>query len=544
MKKAISILFVIIAILLSISCNKNKINQKTILELGKVKITDYEFNRELKRFKSQYADDNKALEKFTLNYIDNLFFIADAFALSYDTIESINSKVKATADIMMVQTYGYLWQHNCSAKIDKARNITKEKLAKRNNIYYFDYVEITDTCLFNKSALNQFSVRNKTDYDQLKGICNQYPFLETNYALFQWPFFFFNGYGDDLVKMVPGEVLGPLNVIGKSYYVYLDHVEDTKASDENISIMQTELQQIEEHELDVMKTQEMIEKGEPELYEQNLTKLFDFIVNGGELMDYDENYVLLKYNLYDSINYVDVLTIKSYLSVMPFSMNIKTRIELEEIILQYYYNKYLIKEAIELGLYQTVEFLLDQKNFKNKLILNQYLMDSVNNKVDIDSAQINNYYQNHMQDYILENVSVVDLLYLKNIEKSKEILGELSNNLNEHIKANYIGIKDLVEIKNDVILNLVSISMPQLVIQDLAKLSENECYSQIVESNGEYLLIVKRRNLNDYQPKLEQIRNKIYQELFVKQLELIKERKLNALKSTYKLTINKTGIPY
>ncbi|MFA9392948.1 MAG: hypothetical protein ACERKD_24285 [Prolixibacteraceae bacterium] len=534
-------------IILLVSCNRSQLDSRTIIQINNVKISRYEYEKELNRALLKYNNDekNKVTKQFCRDFLNNIFFIAEAYNKGYDTIQILNEKVKAVSDFMMAQRNGYLWNRNITPIVDKFAVPTKSMISKRNKIYYFDYIEITSLDSLNTIIDIQQSdnkIMSREDFERIKSFCHQYNFISNNYSIFQWPFLFFEEYTDVLYNMKPGEIKGLLHVKDFFYYVYLDHIEEVNNDDDNFNSFVKELKILKENELNNAKCNEMDMKGELSFFSENINLFYTFIESGNSPLNYPDNFILLKYHLNDSTNYLDVDKYKNYIKNMPLVKVIKGKEDLEYQIKQYYYNEFMKDEAMSLGLYKSKTFLLDRNNYKNKLILNHYLQENILSKIKIDTSEVEEYYLNHNSDYIISKAIIVNLIYFKESIDAEKALTQLG--LNGFGKEEYRLLEKVDTIIFEEAIDIEKTPIPQDILKELINIQGIGCCKQLIPSNDKVLLIVKKRNQDNYKPPLHKIYNIVYKTLYNEKIQLYKNAKIEDLKKEYNIVINKTGIDY
>jgi hypothetical protein len=107
-----------------IACNKKTIDKTIVLKIGKLEITQYEFEKNKTRglvvnsADSSALDDPQKVKLWKEQFVDRCFIIEDAYQKRFDTISGTKMQIKYVGDFMMVQRYGYLWKERISPIVD------------------------------------------------------------------------------------------------------------------------------------------------------------------------------------------------------------------------------------------------------------------------------------------------------------------------------------------------------------------------------------------------------------------------------------------
>ncbi len=407
----------IICVILFYSC-ASEYDKTIAVQIGNLKVTNYEFQRELKKaFPKTEKRNDKALLKWKKEYLDKCYVLADAYEKQYDTIQDIKTELHYVSQLMMVQQYGYLWNKTVTPVVDAFMATTEEKKQKRSKVYCFDYIVCDNMDAFLKEFNNDSLLNDSKEYNQLKGKCNQYHFLNTGSVSLKWPFISFWEHRDYMSNLKEGEVSKLIhNNSNKSYFFYLDHIETIEPTEKDLHNMQMELKIGKEEDVDKEKTIEMIDKGQPHIFEASLDTIMEFLNQGNSLRQFNQDIPLIKYKLNDSVKTISSKTFTDYYYSLPMRNKLSDRETLIWYVNQIYYDDYLSAEAEKLGLFRDEGFLLDQKIFLNRLYYNEYLHKEIMAGISIDSADVVKYYEDHIVEYTNPKAVKAHLYYFDSVE--------------------------------------------------------------------------------------------------------------------------------
>jgi hypothetical protein len=512
------------------SCCNFSSNKSIFLKIDNLEISHYEYNYEINKLPKEKID----LIKWKKEYIENSFFIGDAYKLKYDTLEYINKKVEITAKSMMVQKYGNLWNATVSPIVDKFMEITDEKIHKRGKLFYFDYI------IFKKhdSIISNLNIKSKDDYEKLKANCAKNKDVKIGYCTMQWPFGIIYSYADELYNLKPGDISSIIKLKNDVLVFYLDHIEEVPVSESDKSQLSSILQNIKETEIEETKNHEMILNGKPYIFNDHIKDLILYLKNGNNFMDYKNNPTLISYKINKDSLAIDYNTLKNSLIYSPYIVEIIDSIQLIKEIYQYFYDDYLHNEAYKLGLYSDLKFLLEKRNFKNKLLLNHYCQVHFIDSIKIDSIELSNYYQENFTKFNISQGLNLDILYFARPEIAERYLKELKTNISFSPEK----IKGLVDYKKQYIIDEQKNELPIDIVNELEKLPDLTLLNRTVSYNGRYLVVYKRNAVHNYVRSLETVSNEIYNNIFELKFNEKRSKRIEELKKKYPIKINKTGV--
>ncbi|MBN2165599.1 MAG: hypothetical protein JW717_04925 [Marinilabiliaceae bacterium] len=530
----------LIIIILLFGCSKGKIDKSIVLKIDNLEISNYEINKN-KGIIYQKKNSKAFYEKEMHAYLNNYYFICDAFEKKYDTITSINKRLYYSSRLMMVQKYGYLWKKTISPIVDDFIKLDAKKIEKREHVYYFDYILIKDLDTFYEK-FDSITI-DYSNFKIIKNKCNKYDFLETGYFSYQWPFIFIDGKSEYLYNLKVGEVSKIIKNANNNIILYLDHIETITLNENENKKFISELQIYIETKLDKEKEKEIQGIGKLNVMTENIDSFLDFYLNPKK-NNKNNGKIIMEYYLNDNYRKISFFDFMEYITFSPFFDENINRAKLDKLIDQYFWDDYLDNEAQQLGLYKSDEFILDQRNFKNKVILQEYLKNEIWNRIDINSDAIQTYYSNNLSQFIKPKYVVGDILIfesksdaLKNTQLAMQFIEnkQLSNPNKNNI------IDDSFVFKQDFYFELEDSNLTQRIKTGIEKMPNNTLYPKPISLHGGFGLFYKKRDEGEIQISLnqsyKQIHEKLKNEIFLREKD-----SLNVLlKNKYKIAVNKTG---
>ncbi|MCF8360859.1 MAG: peptidyl-prolyl cis-trans isomerase [Prolixibacteraceae bacterium] len=525
------------------SCSNKKIDKSPIIKISNFEISNYEFYRELNRLNIDHQGNKEEYKKnWKKEYLENSFIICDAYNEKLDEYIQINEQIEVMSDFMMAQKYGYLWKETVSPIVDKFMEVTNDKAEKRKKLFYFDYMKIKN----HDSTNLHYTINSVQDYNKLKSQCAKDSNIQTSYVSMQWPFSLFYKNSHELYSMQPGHISSPIKSFKDVFYFYLDHIENIEIDDNDKKQLSSLLQKIKEDEIEEKKTVEMLANGQPQLFNEGINNITSVLKRGESIYNYSKNPLLLEYKINGKIISLDFNTFIGRIKKLPFKSEINDSTEFVSEIYQYFYGDYLKNEALNLGLYSKDEFVLDKRNYKNKLLLNHYNNVHFIDSVKIDSTELREYYLNNISTYTIPEGFRLDIFYFNRAENAEQFLKELAfktESQKEYMdKAVTKGTRGFVDYKKEYVIDKNGNELPGYVITELELLPDFTLHEKVIDNNGQYLVVFKRKPVHNHVKKFDTVSKEIYHRLFKEKFNELRKTRVEELKKKYPLEINKTGV--
>lgn len=529
------------------ACNTSEINKDIVIKISKLEITKYEFEKNKDRaFPGNKLKSNKELSKWKKEYLDRCIIMADAYEKKYDTVKAIQKEIQHVSKLMMVQKYGYLWENTVSPIVDANKKVTESKSEKRKKLFYFDYIFCHDLKDLIRITNSDTILENIEEYTKLKNKCQLNDVLESGYISQQWPFITFWKYKDYLYSLKEGEVSHLLTVDDNYYFLYLDHIENFKITEKDKDDLQKELQIGMEKEIDEKKTNEMIAKGNPFINYENVDSVIQFILKGHDISEFKNNLELIRYNIDNNTKKIDFNTFLEDYSFIPMRKGIKDKETLIWYVNQYFYDDYLNAEAEKLGLYNSDVFLLDQKNFQNNVIHRVYIENEIIKKIEIDSSEILNFYNNNKSNFTQSKTITVNMYVFDKagdaVRNAYIISDFLKRNQPDKTKDASI-IKNLREFTPNFKIDMeANEEFSKEFINEILTMKVSSLSSHPIQFHNKYVLLYKKEEEGQSIKKLKNVYNQIDGKIKHEKIEIKKQEILKELKKKYTIDIDKTGI--
>jgi hypothetical protein len=550
MKIYFSMLGLIVCLLYS--CNKNEIDKNIVLKIGMLEITKYEFEKNKTRGLITSSDDSSAFndpEKVVAwkkDYFDRCFIMVDAYEKKYDTISELQKQIQSVGDYMMVQKYGYLWKKTISPIVDSAKVVNDEKINKRENLFYFDYISCDSKATLLVLLNNDMVLRDKEAFLKLKTKCQKNKALTSGYFSAQWPFLAFWDYREYLFNMKEGHV-SKLIPIGNNYmYFYLDHIEKISITEKEKGNLLSELQLGIEDDLIKKSNADMDSKCSPVFNTANINIIAQFLSKGNSIFQFNNDIELIQYTIDNNVRIGYFKKFLEYYSNQLMHHDIKDKETLIAYIKDFYNDDYLINEAKKLDLYNSDIFKLDRKNYQNGVFYGKYYEEEILKKIKIDSSEIVEYYNNNKKLFKQPKNVVLSMYVFANKTDAKNNIGiiiDLISRKEPDKTKNSATIKGLLKYEPDIDIDLENTdSYSEEFIHSLVVTPENSMVKSPLLHQGKYVLLYKKEETGESIKNLKEVYSNIEHKIRVDKGKIAEQELVKKLKTLYKIEIDKTGI--
>jgi hypothetical protein len=346
--------------------------------------------------------------------------------------------------------------------------------------------------------------------------------------------------------MQKGTVSKLLKINNTYMFLYLDHIEEITLSKRDKEAIKNELQIGTEQDLIEKEKKEIEAKCKPVLNNTNIEILDKFLSKGNSIAQFNDNLELMRYTINDSLRILHFNKFKEYYLLLLVRMDIKNIDVLKGYILDYCNNDYLINEANGLNLYNSDEVIYNNKIYRNNLIFEEYVNQEITKKINIDSAEIINYYEKNKGLFKQPKNIVVNLYNFNNVndasKSSQLVLQLIRNKANDRIRDTSV-IKGLKDIKTHVTFDVDDFkNFPSDFTNSLLSTRVANISQRPVKFQNNYVLIYKEEEKGESIKKLVDVYPYVKYKLTEDKAKTEIKKLAVQLKKKYKIEIDKTGI--
>ncbi|MCK5169864.1 MAG: peptidyl-prolyl cis-trans isomerase [Bacteroidales bacterium] len=543
-----SLKFIGIALLtlILIQCKpKNKtdnVADNIVLKVGNIEITKYEFDKNKKR----YYDPNsgKSYMEWLDEFINEAYFLADAFDNKFDTVATINKNLDIVACSMVGRVGGYLWNKVEEPKLVFSDSEIEKIYKKRDKVFFLEYLSFTDEKAIAMLLKNDTVIKTATDFNRLIDICRPNNSVIIKNGAFLYPFDELEPVKDIIFGLNQGDVTPLIRVYDKIVAIHLLKTENTKQQPFTFEKDQIKrvLREIKTTQLTDKKRIEIFNKAHIIINEKLEDTVFK-IINDTQY-DFCKNTLtdtLMRYTLENQPKYLLIKDFVYYYRNNPFLYFVEEKQMLRNILYDFVEEQYLFTEAENLGVTKETGYILDKKNYKNKLILGYYYRNKFYNNVNVSDDELQVYYNDNKQNFTGANSCNVSVFTFNDKQSATKNLGYLYSKIStgkfKDISDTTI-VKGLISYKRDIKIDKDNKIYPQELTRDIFNAPLNQLEGPI-DYNNVCILFVKTKQEGKKIKPFEEIKEEIRNIITDDKADVLKKQKIKELKEKYPVSINK-----
>ena len=534
---------IIISIFVLFNCtSKNKteeVSDEIVLKIGDVEITKYEFEKNKKR----YYDPKSNYQEWVNSFINNTYYLADAYNKKYDTITQINKTVEYMSLLMISQVGGYLWRKVEEPKLEFSKSEIIEMYKKRDKVFYFEYLVFPDKKTLTSLLHNDTIIKSESDFLVLANKCKFNNTIKYENRVFPYPFSELWQIKDILYNLKEGEISTPLYTDNGIYIIRLSKIETTKQhpfKKEKQKLVNM-LRQQKSHQIIERKQKEVFQKANMVFNE----KVIKSVLNSITLYNIERNSTisnptdtLINYQLNNKYQYLLVKDFMHYYVNKPFMATIEDKESLNKALENYVDEQYMYAEAENLGITKEKRYVLDKKNFKNKLIQDYYNKKEFSCNFNITKHELHAYYNDKKESFTEATSCDANLFTFKDLNTAMNSYGYINTLLDQGDFSEFSdtsSLRGLLTYQEDVNIQRDSEMYPAELIQVIFN-------SPLYELNGPFeltnaILYIKTKQEGIRVKTIEEVKDEIKNRIRRDKEDKLKNEQLNKLKNKYSSSI-------
>jgi len=542
--KSIALNLLLFLLFLIISCvsekNEPDIDNEVVLKIGSFEITKYEYEKNKERESEQpnYISE----EEWIKSYISNSFFLADAYYRKYDTISAINKIVEYASISMLGRYKGYLWNKVEEPKLVISKREIKQVYRKQNKLYDLEYFMFPNKIVLNSILNNDTCISSEADFNKLIAKCHTSSVQYIN-AQLRYPFYELEPVKDQICSLKQGSIVRIPLKDGKILIAHLKSILEISQKTfseekENISF---DLRRIKERQIIDDKQHYILNRANIVVNE----KLADTILKELEndlylgLSKTLLSDTILRFTFNNETYALSVAEFFDYYRYNPF-MYVITNIEsLYEILRDIVIEKYLYIECVELGITRENKFLLDKRDYTNRLILKAYYRNNFY-YTKLSNRDLIDYYNTNKERFLQCKTCYVSVFTFKDKNTAYQSLGFLDKIVfqNGIIAPSDTSMMGLLSYQPNTIVEMKNNMYPIELVRNIFNSKINTPVGPVLIKNQESVFIKTKEEGQEIQP-YELAKEEIRKQLIAENMEILKANKLRELTSNYSITINK-----
>ncbi len=527
-----------------------EISDNVVLKIGSAEVTQYEMD------KNRPYDPEKAnamiKEKWVNQTIDNTYLLADALDQRYDTLSSINYTVEYAAKSMISRIDGYLWNNQILPTLNISDEVIKTAYKKRNTIYTIEFVVFPEENVLKAYNNGNSTVKNATEFADL--IRN----TEDNKNIFyytkqmQWPLEAeLMEYCDEILGMDINEVSN-FNINNRLFVLHMVKKENINQQpfENEKEILEFIVKDYTSYKIASSKQNEVRGKALPTIHREYLDTIYSVLNNTKyQQKDYDSllnmDSVIMNYIFKGEKRDYTIRQLVHYYKNCPFLLVTNDSEYLYNLLNDIVLQEYLYYEADSIGLTKNdKKYVLDRRNFKNRVILSNYEENEFYNKAGkVSDEEALEHYNANVSSYKDGQKSKISLFTFRDKEscwRNLEYINTMIKNGETHNLCDSVLIIGLVKCDTSITIDFDSTSfLSNSVKQSIFDMADLSLSQNPLENNGTHILVYKVEEYGERTKPFEEVKETIKQNIFTKKYNALKDEKLKQLKDKYTIALNK-----
>lgn len=420
---------------------KEHISDQIILKVGDIEITEYEFEKNLEKFRQGYQNKYKqnvppdSIKEWINEFINETIILANAWHQGYYQNKEINEFVENYARKILVQEHGLLYHELITKNISLDSLTIKQAYQKHSIQFKMDYIWLKNPKEMFNISIPKNRLMSSDSFDLMARKCQINKECCYDSCYFSWPSARFWEIQDQIFQLQIGEVSQPLY---SHQGVFIVRITDRK------SLMPPPFDLIKDYLIERLHFIEEERQFQNYKNEINIKakvqinqRLFDQIATTILAKDEGNPFVLDTLVVFEFLNEtafsylsgskrrkITVRDLLWYYNQQPMRKRIKDKWQFNDLPYQMVYEDYAFRHAAQLELDKTLRFKLDRKNFKNRVILNKI----IDEKVQVTEDELYNEYKSRVNEFIKGEKVIVSIFIFNKFDNAKAIREILNKN--------------------------------------------------------------------------------------------------------------------
>lgn len=539
--------FLIIAIIFfSFSCSRRKENKilpasKVVLSVGKVGITEYEFEKNLKLFKDAYRDtanqqpNGVEIKKWIEGFVDRTYFLADAYEKGYYKRQEVTQGVAGMERLIISQRKGLLEQFMLNGKLTinkKELELARERSSKKITIEYLRFEDFD----FAKHFIGGVELKGRDKFREAVENSRKHNTIFYEEKILEWPFTEFSQYHEYLFNLKKNEMTPILAMQDGSYIFYIKDITLSKNGTPDNEIIQKLKFQKEAEIISGYKKE--VEANTNVIYNPDVLSKLGRILSAKAPLHKLEREDFRDILTSDAFTYIlkqkriryPVSDLIDYYNYIPLKPEIRNLQQIAEIIRSLVYSEYSYLKAQELGITADPKFILDRENYRKNLIYDYYETEQLKNSVKLSAEDISGWYNNYKSKYRQPEGVNVSVFSFRTSSDANKGFSDILRYQKDKLRVNQI--KGAEEIKWNTNSSYRKPVLSERIMRRLL-LSKNGQILPPTELAGKYLVVIKNYDYGRRNMQLDEVKEQIAGEIKSAKLKEMKANYLNLLKPKY-----------
>jgi hypothetical protein len=210
--KKITFIATLLLFFFSNCSKKNDLTKKIVLQIGDYKVSQYEFEIQKDKLEKHSQKPSKEnFNKWLSFYIDNCYFLAEAYSKKYDTCKIYRLREYYTELDMCSSVGSYYWNKEIEPSLRFSNKDIREAYKRKNKIYNIEYMVFANSESLNSVLKHSSLPRNEVDFKNFSFLYRGINKTGYGSLSLSWPFSPLNEFKDSILVLKPGQVTQPLS---------------------------------------------------------------------------------------------------------------------------------------------------------------------------------------------------------------------------------------------------------------------------------------------------------------------------------------------
>lgn len=552
--------FLLFTMLNHIQCQKKPkdIYHEIVLEIPPVKITRYEYEKNLNEYINSYKNAQKTdpseemINHWKNEFIDKMYLLAYLIDQGFDKRQDVVNTVNSMERIILTQDYGLVYDEFVTNRVNVSEEDVMAAYEKSGKHVKLEYLRFPNRDLFSStvSILNtNEKIATYGDFRTLTAICKKYPEITNDTLDLTWPYLGMEDIADDIYNVEKGDMI-PLREAQDGVYVYCAK-----------EVYEAEKLPYEKTEPTIKMILEWNKRTTlRSAFYNKINNVVSFQVNGSICSKFMKNYNIDLFKdidesrknktldkqfediLKDTILTYSINSVKSFLTVKSFLESyshsamlpvFRDSLDLPNYLAQYARNEVILPLADSLGITKDIKFQLDKKNYKNKTLLGFFEAREIMPAIQVSDGEIEKYYREHQQEYLSGDMAEISV-YTFDTQRNA-FMGR--RNLLQGMKNTPQKNEGLKKLDSHVTVTRNANKYSKDIIRAVFQLKDDQ-YSQPIKLSGDFMVIKKIKETGSIVKPLEEVRDDILQGIKKMKCDKIKNDKILLAKKKYQIKLN------
>lgn len=525
----------------------NRIYDNIVLKTPDIKITEYEFEKNLTVFKESFQIQNnvqpekKDIEQWIDDFINSVYFLQDAYVKGYFNSE-IDQRTEGMAYTVVSQPDGLLVQELLK-KIhikNKEIRLAKKRCSRKIHVEYLKFLNPDYDSVLNFIGANQLTDSNS--FRETAKKCLGHKDIIHDEIVLTWPFQKLWEYQEYLYNLKKGDVTPVLSFYNGYHVICIKDILISLPelpSGELKKKLANELKKQKEEKIKLDFQKDILQDTKIS-YNSITIESMKNVLSHNQGFEIDKrrfkDFLSLNVMTFNAGNKKIEVTMEDFIDFnnhLPIRDEIKTPAHLVYCLQSMALKKHIYKKACDMGITSKKRFLSDKENYREKLVSYTYEMDEFMKGTKATNEEIiERYNRQDKKRFIQASNATVSIFVFENYDEAMAAKYNIDAKGIDSIKNSDLhGIRDFYLHKK---LEYESCNYPQPVKTAMFNLAINQV-SDPIPFEDMYFVAIKESEYGSRVKRVNEVWGTMMKEIAEEKYLTNKAQRLTELKEKYSL---------